>query len=294
MGEKYRNIDRTPWRDVIDRDYAFCECPELCGYASLIHFLDIKSSMRCTYSDGVPVVIIEKGYFWLQFAPENENFWLTALIDKHGNFDHAYFDMTEYNVIDGENSFFCDLYLDVAIKKNGDVFILDEDELTDALTRGEISADQFKKAKLTAECVSSRFGGDNTKKMISLCDKYFNKLYPMLTDRKTINMNLQREPFEAVKNGKKTIELRLYDEKRRNISVGDQIEFEHGGEVICVKVIDLYRADTFFELFSRFPMNEMGFESGTTVSDGVESMRGYYSEQKEKEYGVIGIKIKKT
>ena len=39
-------------------------------------------------------------------------------------------------------------------------------------------------------------------------------------------MHLKAEPFDLIWNGQKTIELRLYDEKRRSVSVGDLIEFE--------------------------------------------------------------------
>ena len=38
-------------------------------------------------------------------------------------------------------------------------------------------------------------------------------------------MKLNESPFERMKNGTKTIEFRLYDEKRKQIKVGDQIEF---------------------------------------------------------------------
>ena len=38
-------------------------------------------------------------------------------------------------------------------------------------------------------------------------------------------MNLASEPFEQIKSGAKTIELRLYDEKRQNVSEGDNIIF---------------------------------------------------------------------
>ena len=38
-------------------------------------------------------------------------------------------------------------------------------------------------------------------------------------------MNLAPSPFEMIKSGAKTIELRLYDEKRRAVKVGDTIEF---------------------------------------------------------------------
>lgn len=292
MGDKIRNLERTPWRDIYDRDYAFCECPEFNGFASLIHFLDIKKTLTCAYSDGEPVVIIKKGYYWLQFAPRGENFWLTALLDEKGNFDHAYFDMTDYNVIDGGRSFLCDLYLDVAIKKNGAVFMLDEDELVEALSSDKITKDQFDKAYATAKIVVDRFGGDKTRDMIALCEKYFAILSQKLTERKITKMNLNRGPFDMIKSGKKTIELRLYDEKRQGISVGDMIEFDCDGEMLCAKVIDLYRADSFRELFERFPMVEMGFEGSETVAEGADEMREYYSEEKENEHGVLGIKIK--
>ena len=38
-------------------------------------------------------------------------------------------------------------------------------------------------------------------------------------------MNLQPKYFDFIKDGTKRIELRLYDEKRRQIQLGDIIEF---------------------------------------------------------------------
>ena len=38
-------------------------------------------------------------------------------------------------------------------------------------------------------------------------------------------MKLKRSPFEKIKDGSKTIELRLYDEKRQKVKIGDFIEF---------------------------------------------------------------------
>lgn len=40
-------------------------------------------------------------------------------------------------------------------------------------------------------------------------------------------MRLAQIPFEAIRTGNKTIEMRLYDEKRSAINVGDEIEFEN-------------------------------------------------------------------
>ena len=38
-------------------------------------------------------------------------------------------------------------------------------------------------------------------------------------------IKLNESPFERIKNGTKTIEFRLYDEKIQQIKIGDQIEF---------------------------------------------------------------------
>ena len=57
-------------------------------------------------------------------------------------------------------------------------------------------------------------------------------------------MKLNESPFERIKNGTKTIEFRLYDEKRQQVKVGDQIEFSklpNLQEKLKVDVIGLYR-----------------------------------------------------
>ena len=57
-------------------------------------------------------------------------------------------------------------------------------------------------------------------------------------------MRLNESPFERIKNGTKTIEFRLYDEKRRQIKIGDKIEFSKLPELqetILVEVLELYK-----------------------------------------------------
>ena len=65
-------------------------------------------------------------------------------------------------------------------------------------------------------------------------------------------MKLNEGPFERIKNGTKTIEFRLYDEKRQQVKIGDKIEFSKLPDLqekLIVDVIDLYREDTFENLF---------------------------------------------
>ena len=65
-------------------------------------------------------------------------------------------------------------------------------------------------------------------------------------------MKLHPEPFAKIKDGSKTIELRLYDEKRQRISIGDTIRFintESAADAVVVRVRDLFIFDSFEELF---------------------------------------------
>ena len=38
-------------------------------------------------------------------------------------------------------------------------------------------------------------------------------------------MKLRPQPFNMIRSGQKTYELRLYDEKRQRVQVNDEIEF---------------------------------------------------------------------
>ena len=101
-------------------------------------------------------------------------------------------------------------------------------------------------------------------------------------------MKLQESPFERIKNGTKTVEFRLYDEKRSKIKIGDQIEFAKLPdlqETILVDVLDLYKENTFENLFKKLFTDEDEIKRKTT------SMYQYYSPDEEKQYGVVGIKI---
>ena len=63
-------------------------------------------------------------------------------------------------------------------------------------------------------------------------------------------MKLNDAPFETIKNGTKTIELRLYDEKRRKIKIGDTICFKGKAGTIKAIVKELHIFRNFDELYA--------------------------------------------
>ena len=107
------------------------------------------------------------------------------------------------------------------------------------------------------------------------------------------NMKLNNEPFNLIKNGTKTVELRLNDEKRKLLTVGDYIEFTNRvtNEKLLVEVIDLFKYNSFEELYKHFNKIEMGYSINEEANP--KDMENYYSKEEQEKYGVLGIKIKK-
>ena len=103
-------------------------------------------------------------------------------------------------------------------------------------------------------------------------------------------MKLNESPFDRIKNGTKTVEFRLYDDKRKQIKVGDKIEFSKLPDLqekLTVEVLELYQDKTFENLFK-----QLYKEDEDEIKRKTQSMYEIYSPEKEKQYGVLGIRIK--
>jgi ASC-1-like (ASCH) protein len=104
-------------------------------------------------------------------------------------------------------------------------------------------------------------------------------------------MRLSAEPFKKIKTGQKTIESRLYDKKRRQISIDDEIEFtctKDPSKKILTKVKGIYKYASFEELFSSLPIKYFG---GNSKEELLKEVQTFYSRGDQEKYGVIGIKI---
>ena len=109
----------------------------------------------------------------------------------------------------------------------------------------------------------------------------------------TFEMKLHDTPFYQLKSGEKTVELRLFDEKRRGISKGDVIVFsrrQNPSETIKASVVALHCYPTFAELFATPLFQKCGW-SDLSPAEAKAEMRRYYSEQEEIRYGALGIEL---
>lgn len=107
-------------------------------------------------------------------------------------------------------------------------------------------------------------------------------------------MKLNPAPFEMIKSGQKTIELRLYDEKRQLVNICDEIVFINTvtGETLQTKVLKLHHFDSFADLYKSLPLLKCGYTRENVGSATPADMEQYYSVDEQNKYGVLGIEIK--
>lgn len=104
-------------------------------------------------------------------------------------------------------------------------------------------------------------------------------------------MKLWDESFIAIKNKTKTIEMRLNDEKRSKIKVGDTIEFTNIAtlERITARVINIYKYTDFEELYQQHNKISIGYKEDEIADPN--DMLMYYKKEEILKYGVLGIEI---
>lgn len=104
-------------------------------------------------------------------------------------------------------------------------------------------------------------------------------------------MKLKLQPFLMVKSGKKTVELRLFDEKRSKLNVGDRVAFTcmQTGETVLCAVKNLRTFPNFSLLYQAYDKCAMGYDENEQA--GPEDMEKYYSKEDIEKYGVVAIEI---
>lgn len=105
---------------------------------------------------------------------------------------------------------------------------------------------------------------------------------------------LNNLPFFKIYSGTKTIELRLNDEKRQKLKIGDTIIFTNRDDerqIVSVRVTALHRFDSFEELYAALPLDKCGYSGQELAYASAEDMLEYYSERDIKKYGVLGIEF---
>ncbi len=126
----------------------------------------------------------------------------------------------------------------------------------------------------------------------------------------TFVMHLNDDMFEKLKAGTKNVEVRLFDDKRKLVDIGDYIEFRKVSDEnarIIRKVNNILEIKkSFVDMFTtfdikskrwektlRFSPQSLGLPNDSTIQSLVENMYQYYDKADEKKYGVIAFILEK-
>lgn len=108
-------------------------------------------------------------------------------------------------------------------------------------------------------------------------------------------MHLKDDYFNLIEKNLKSIELRLYDKKRKSISLGDTIEFISSCNFqnsIVVEVTNIEVFDSFKSLIKQTDKKFLGWDN-LSIDDILDKLNSIYSSEDENKFGVVKITFKK-
>lgn len=107
-------------------------------------------------------------------------------------------------------------------------------------------------------------------------------------------MRLEKVYYDLIKEKVKTFEIRLNDEKRQELKVGDYILLKKRPdfkETMLVKIENLLYFKSFEQMLNSISLKDIGLSS-LTEKEAVDLYHSFYSVDEEEKYGVVAIKIK--
>ena len=145
MKRKYS--DRGAWARILARRYTQSRVatPDFEGIVTLL-CMDAVTEPLDVLVRGDCVRIVDVGYSWVQHfsaRPGDEHFALTTMFDVAVEVVEWYFDIVRRHGLDQRGiPWYDDLYLDVIATPDGNIDLLDADELDEALRLGKVTREE--------------------------------------------------------------------------------------------------------------------------------------------------------
>ncbi|WP_047979884.1 DUF402 domain-containing protein [Ornithinibacillus contaminans] len=144
---KRRYGNRPDWKRIIKRDYAqsYFDTEEFRGYVCLLHTVEVREPLHVNYGEK-KLCIVDDGYWWLQQFPSGEKYCVTTMFDADGEIVQWYIDICLETGLEEGIPWMDDLFLDIIVLPSGEHFLVDVDELDDALNKGVIDRADYELA----------------------------------------------------------------------------------------------------------------------------------------------------
>lgn len=141
MEKKY--ADRLQWQRVTEREFSLNRVDS--SIVTCLFIEKVREPLFVTYEK--KHCIADNGYKWFQVFQDNLLYTVTIVVNSREEIVQCYYDLCLEIGFDAnrQSPWFLDAYLDVVYLPSGDIFILDEDELQDALVAEIITQEQLLK-----------------------------------------------------------------------------------------------------------------------------------------------------
>ncbi|MCM1988229.1 DUF402 domain-containing protein [Oceanirhabdus seepicola] len=171
MKRKY--ADRPNWTRVLEKRFniTHIENKELNGYLSITHIDKVREPLIIDVG-GKRLCLANDGFIWTQYFPKDKNYALTTMFNEKHEIVQLYFDICTGNKINPSGiPYYDDLYLDVVLLPTGEILLLDEDELKEALEDNDITKEQYDLAYFEANNLIEQIS-ENKIELLNMCKRY--------------------------------------------------------------------------------------------------------------------------
>lgn len=149
MKRRFANRNGEYKQKRIDEDY-------FKGYLCYLKMNNVKDPMKVVVGKD-EYYISKDDYKWYLVYPDNSNYAITIMYDENNNLIQWYFDVSKEVGIENNIPYEDDLYLDLVIRPNGESYVLDEDELKEALDKKDITSSDYEFAYETLEKLQKEY-----------------------------------------------------------------------------------------------------------------------------------------
>ena len=117
---------------------------------------------------------MDDNYYVFEVVPKNENYAMRIFIDNNRKVLEYYFDICKNTNLDANTSvpYYDDLYLDITVSGDGEINILDEYELEEALKIKDITIDDYNLVMKIKEKLLNEIKSNTNKLMLIDYNKY--------------------------------------------------------------------------------------------------------------------------
>lgn len=174
---KRKFANRPDWKRVLQRKFktTYIKNDNFDGHVSMtllekVNPPLIKNMLEKDYC------LADDGYIWLEILPTHGNYAITTMYNISMEIIQWYFDIIKDRGVTKDGiPYFDDLFLDVVVLPTSEILLLDEDELKDALDKGEITNQEYDMAYAEANRIIGNIASD-IRTLSDFTNRYLNEL----------------------------------------------------------------------------------------------------------------------